>query len=340
MSWVARDLFVGTKRTNLTTEQGSSVTEHEITLPATRPEEWSFSMLRDAALAVLEANEIGRNFGLQSNEDAGFTVVFHDGRPKLADVAGFIPISDELEARHRGWRAFGTYQRSFLMPLSLWSRGDADLARRCISGPPPSMTDYWRNRHPWARALPQSLLRKYEYAYTRYRGVNTWPRSELRRRSSTTTRRHRLGALVTLLSSRTRRLPLSGVDIQRLKQRTLRLKPPMQSTRWSEYHRGSAKTERHERVLEIIEQSEASTVLDLAGNAGFLSLLIAGLHGVDRVVCVDYDEGAIERLYGLTKASRAPKVVPVLASLKRQSRAIVGSPQAHGFDRTPCWPWR
>jgi hypothetical protein len=95
------------------------------------PYEWTFSMLRDAALLQLELLEGALAAGLTIKDATPFNVQFVDGRPMFIDLGSF-------EAYRPGepWIGYRQFTRQFLFPLLLrawvgvpfqpWLRGDIE----------------------------------------------------------------------------------------------------------------------------------------------------------------------------------------------------------------------
>ncbi len=100
------------------------------------PYEWTFSMLKDAALLQLELLEGALHSGLTIKDSTPYNIQFIDGRPIFIDIGSF-------EAYRQGepWIGYRQFTRQFLFPLMLrawvgvpfqpWIRGD-------IEGPTPA----------------------------------------------------------------------------------------------------------------------------------------------------------------------------------------------------------
>jgi SAM-dependent methyltransferase len=80
--------------------------------PVTYPYEWSFEMLKDAALLTLELIErsLLRNFILK--DATSFNILFHRNRPSFIDIFSFVPYQDGMP-----WMGYQQFCRSFLYPL-------------------------------------------------------------------------------------------------------------------------------------------------------------------------------------------------------------------------------
>jgi hypothetical protein len=95
------------------------------------PYEWTFSMLKDAALLQLDLLEGALDGGLTIKDSTPYNIQFVDGRPIFIDIGSF-------EAYRQGepWIGYRQFTRQFLFPLMLrawvgvpfqpWLRGDLE----------------------------------------------------------------------------------------------------------------------------------------------------------------------------------------------------------------------
>jgi len=307
---VEQRLFPISAMTEYKTDDSELVVSHERIPVISIPGEWSFSMLRDAGLVILRVNRIARKYGFQTIDAHGFNVTFRNGRPLYIDLGSFIPIANDIVSGDKGWRPYGEYCRSILAPLKLWSAGDSYFARQSLHGEQLPMTTYWRHRWSILRLLPLKLLRSFESGFYRWKALNTAPIDRFNMLMSVSAKRERLGKLILSLD-KLRLLPFLGVDLDRLIQKTQSTAPPSIPSAWAAYHSGSEITPRHKRILEIISAHGVQSILDMAGNAGFVSRLIASANPDIRIVCADYDENAIDVLYNSLKETES-NINPVL----------------------------
>ena len=91
--------------------------------------EWSFSMLRDAALVTLRALESCLARGYVLKDATSFNVVFDGTVPRLVDV-------HSLEPRKEGslWAGYAQFCRAFLFPLFMMSYRGMDARPLLLSG--------------------------------------------------------------------------------------------------------------------------------------------------------------------------------------------------------------
>jgi len=95
------------------------------------PYEWTYSMLKDAALLQLDLLEGALNAGLTIKDSTPYNIQFVEGRPVFIDIGSF-------EAYRQGepWIGYRQFTRQFLFPLMLrawvgvpfqpWLRGDLE----------------------------------------------------------------------------------------------------------------------------------------------------------------------------------------------------------------------
>jgi hypothetical protein len=303
-------LMPGTELTDLRTDDCHLVIRHERIPVWTWPSEWSFDMLKDAACLVLRVNNVARRYGFQTIDAHGFNVTFHYERPLFVDLGSFVPIHRDFGSRRPGWRPLGEFVRTFLAPLRLWSLGAPAAARGALHGPQMPLAEYWRLRSVMLRLVPRRFLDLWELWYFRYKALNTISMEEFSVHASGSRRRLRLASVVRW-AARRGLLVGSGVMLERLSRKVQRIRAPRTRTEWGTYHDGIVAGDRFEHIVGLLEKHSVRSVLDMAGNAGFLSRAIAERVPVEHVICADYDENAINALYRDLKR-RPARVYPVL----------------------------
>jgi hypothetical protein len=323
----ARALFPPTEITEYETNDCRLVLRHEKISVPTLPAEWSFSMLKDAALTMLRVNLVARRFGYQTIDAHGFNILFDRGAAFFVDIGSFVKIENDFNCSRPGWRPYGEFMRFFYAPLKIWSKGETFLARQALYGDQMPMTTFWRHRNPALRLVPIRLLKRFEYLYHKYKALNTIPVAEFRQLASLTNQRERIGKLVLRISEH-KLLWSSSVNLERLCRRVEKIRPPRITTAWAGYQDSVELSDRHKHILSCIDRLGPRTVLDMAGNAGFLSRQIARNCQVDHVICADYDENAIDTLYDRLKREKLD-VFPAVSnfSLSVTDTKFPGAPQ-------------
>ena len=102
------------------------------------PYEWSFSQLKDAALATLSIQKRSVDFGMSLKDCSAYNIQFRNGKPVFIDTLSF-------EKYHEGqpWVAYRQFCQHFLAPLALMSCRDVrlnQLLRVYIDGIPLDFT--------------------------------------------------------------------------------------------------------------------------------------------------------------------------------------------------------
>ena len=86
------------------------------------PYEWSFSQLKDAALATLSIQKASLKYGMSLKDANAYNIQFHKGKPVLIDTLSF-----EKYEEGRPWSAYQQFCRFFLGPLALMAKVDIKL---------------------------------------------------------------------------------------------------------------------------------------------------------------------------------------------------------------------
>lgn len=324
-------LFPRTEKTEFQTSDCSLVLWHE-TIPApSLPTEWSFSMLKDAAEAILRVNIIARKYGYQTIDAHGFNILFHRGRPLYVDIGSFIKVENDFNCDKPGWRPYHEFMRFFYGPLKMWGKGESFFARHALHGSQMPMVSYWRHRNPLFRLVPASLLSKFEKYYYKYKALNTVSKKSFLQMATSSKLQKKVASFIQGLANR-KMLWFSSVNLERLAKKIDGLKQPKIPSSWANYHDQVELGDRFKTILSKIEEYDISSVLDMAGNAGFLSRRVAELPSIDYVVCADYDENAIDTLYRNLKKEPLD-VCPTVLSF---SIAISDTKLPSATDRLKC----
>ena len=83
------------------------------------PYEWSFSQLKDAALATLSIHKRALKLGMLLKDASAYNIQFVRGRAKLIDTLSF-----EIYKEGEPWMAYKQFCQHFLAPLALMSCRD------------------------------------------------------------------------------------------------------------------------------------------------------------------------------------------------------------------------
>jgi len=277
------------------------VLEHEVIQPISYPREWSFSMLRDAALTELKVNLICQKYGYQLKDSHPNNIVFDGTHPLFVDVGSIVKVDPGII----GWRAYENFLRSYYYALKIWKDGNGYIGRRALIGseiesmPHETFLIY---QYPILRKLNLRYISRVVRLYFRYRKISLIPSERLKSRIGG------LAGVLLLFLRDNGLLPFLRVNLSSLIRKISNFSCKAYPTGWEHYHDEIAEIyakgeiyPRFERIVEIINKYKIKTVLELAGNAGFLSRMIIKKCNVKKAICTDYDERAVDQMYTLAK---------------------------------------
>jgi hypothetical protein len=282
------------------------------------PYEWSFGMLRDAALLTLRLTERALAHGAMLKDASGFNVLFDGTVPLFVDVTSLARYQDDSP-----WIAYGQFCDHFLAPLLL----------EAYKGVPfqPFLRGSLAGLSIAAQLAPllsaRDVLRPGALAHVGARAV--LERST--RRLDTSARRA------------VRRMPVPKASVLRNLQALQRLVGRLTSRAASEWARYDAAPPYDEStaarkaafVGTACERVGGGRLAwDLGANTGRYSRLLARHYR--SVVALDADAGAIDRLYAALRGSEhARTVLPLVVDLMDPSpaRGWRGRERAALWDR-------
>jgi hypothetical protein len=265
------------------------------------PYEWSFSQLKDAALATLAVQKRALKAGMTLKDASAYNIQFVHGRPVLIDSLSFTAYQEG-----RPWDAYRQFCQHFLAPLSLMALVDVRLGRllrEYIDGIP---LDLASRLLPGRTRLDFGLLTHihlHANAQTRYAGSGV--------KSALAERGVSRNAFVGLLDS--------------LEKTVQKLTWNPAGTEWGNYYEitnysGSAFDHKKQLIAGWIQREKPAQVWDLGANTGVFSR-VAGESGAF-VVSFDIDPAAVEQNYRMVKADKARSLLPLLLDLTNPSPAL------------------
>lgn len=292
---------VSTTSLGLPADAGDFVLKQPRISLVTYPYEWSFEMLRDAALVTLRIIDRALAAGFTLKDATSFNILFDGNVPKLIDAP-----SIELYREDSLWAGYGQFCRCFLFPLLVASYRELDLQAllRGSFGELPAQE-------------AARLIRLRDYAKP---GVfkDVIIQSRLERGFA------RAGASVKSATAR-HRYPkaLLVANVRRLMKVVAGLKAPALTGEWSKYDTFHSYTAKDRAVkMAFVERAVSARrfgrIVDLGCNTGEYSL--AALRTGAAVVAIDLDAGAIDRLYRSLTASTP--LSPIVASVLNPTPAM------------------
>ena len=154
---VSRNLFPKTWISDFQNEQFGMILEHEMISPILYAMEWNYSMLKDAALMILEIAQIAWKYGYNMADCHKLNVLFYNCKPIYVDLGSFIP----QQPGETGWKPYGSFLSSYFNILDVWKDGASQIAKRMMA---PSLTfdemNYWIYKKQFYRLFPVVLKKK------------------------------------------------------------------------------------------------------------------------------------------------------------------------------------
>jgi len=280
------------------------VIEHAKLDPVSYPYEWSFSMLKDAALTTLKVNTIARKYHFQTHDCHPYNIVFDGTQPKYVDFGSFRKNGTKFKA----WRAYEEFIRSYYYVLKIWSTGDSFFARTSFAGseliPHESYLFY---KYPFFRILGMSRIKKAYKYYFEYRRLSLVPSIRIKDVLPGI-----VGSFIVFIKENNL-IILQNVNYEKLMNKIKRISYKRTNTKWGHYqtdycdeHGKIIPTPRFNKIIEIVNNYDIKSVVELGGNQGILSRLLLNQKDIRRATCIDYDDEAVELMYILSKNENIP----------------------------------
>lgn len=260
------------------------------------PYEWSFDMLKDAALLTLQLLKESLPFGLILKDATPYNVQWLNGKFIFIDTLSFEKYNEEP------WIAYRQFCENFLSPLLLMYYAKTPLQQLLLAYPegiPLSITK-------------DLLPKKSRFSLNVYLHVHLHARmGEKSKGQQQKVAKLSKQKLLNLISS--------------LESLIQKLKLPEQRSTWSEYydeaHSKKYLEEKRNIILQWIDQLQnISTAADLGGNTGEFSKLLAEKN--IQTITTDFDPYCINHLYQEIKTNRLPNIQPLVLDLSDPSPAI------------------
>ncbi|WP_329109958.1 methyltransferase [Micromonospora sp. NBC_01699] len=274
-----------------------TVLRHERIPFVSHPYEWSFGMLRDAALLHLEILTTALGAGFSTKDGSAYNLQWRGATPVFIDVGSFEPARDG-----EPWPGYRQFCQTMLYPLMMQAHLGLDF-------------------QPWLRSRidgvePGQMRRLFggtrRFSAGVFKHVHLHDAMQARHAdASTGTVREELRD-----AGFSRDLVLTGVRAVEKLVRRLDWQPP--ASHWQQYRRTCAYSEAdRERKARFVDVALAGTaprlVLDLGANDGDYSRL-AARHAA-YVVAVESDPAVAEQLYRRLRADGERRILPLVLDL-------------------------
>jgi len=260
--------------------------------------EWSFSMLKDAAMTTLQIQKTAIKYGMTLKDASAYNIQFVDAKPIFIDTLSF-----EKYKPGSPWVAYQQFCRHFLAPLTLMSSVNVELGKLLkiyLDGIPLGLTS---RLLPATTKLSLGLLFHLHF-HSRNQQKYAIGKSDAKKIISQT-------AMIGLIDS-------LQTTIQKLKWRLPR-------TEWGNYYSHTnysrrAMTAKGLMVEKMILASKPKSVWDLGANTGRFSRL-ASKNGI-KTLAFDLDPVAIELNYLECRRTNEKNLLPLVQDLTNPSGDI------------------
>jgi hypothetical protein len=276
----------------------AAVLRHERLPFISYPYEWTYGMLRDAAILHLELLDEAMAEGLTMKDASPYNVQWRGAKPVFADIGSF-----EALRRSEPWIGYRQFCTLFLYPLML-------QAYRGV------------NFQPWLRGSlegiqPVEMARLLRGRDRLRKGVlsHVALHARLERRYASTSRK----AVKQELSSAGFKPEIVQANLRKMRKLVGGMTWKAGQTAWTEYHednRGYEEADqraKHDFVAAAAERAKPRLAWDLGTNDGVFARLIAP--HCEFVVASDFDHETVEALYQSLKAEGNTTVLPLVVDL-------------------------
>jgi ribosomal protein L11 methylase PrmA len=249
------------------------------------PYEWSFSQLKDAALATLSIQKRSLKLDMSLKDASAYNLQFMHGKAMLIDTLSF-----EIYKEGQPWVAYKQFCQHFLAPLALMSYLDvrlSQLLRVYIDGVPLDLA---------GRLLPAKT--KFNFGLLTHIHIHAGAQK-------------RYSAMIGLIES--------------LEYTVKKLTWKPAGTEWGDYYENTNYTDsafEHKKQLvhEWTLEKTPTLVWDLGGNTGIFSREAASSGAF--TVSFDIDPAAVEQNYRNVKAKKEQNLLPLVLDLTNPSPSL------------------
>ena len=280
--------------------------EHEPVPVISYAYEWTFGMLQEAAVLTLDLLEAAIGADMTLKDATPYNVQFVAGRPVFIDIPSF----ETLQAGAT-WAGYRQFCEMFLFPLMLQAYKGIDIQ--------PMM----RSRIDGVGVQTMARLFGFRDRFRKGAFAHVWLQAKLDSRYGATRQDVR-----SELKSAGFSKELILANVRKTRKLVRKLSWGGEGSEWGgyeEFHNYSESDHAlKERFVEdAVRESGAATVWDIGANTGQFSR-IAARHA-DKVLAMDIDHYAVERMYRRNTADGIDNILPLVQNV---------------CDPSPNWGWR
>jgi len=295
----------------------AGVLEHESVPFVTYPYEWTFSMLKAAALLQLNLIEKSLESGWTLKDATPYNIQWIGPRPVFIDVGSFLPWKDGDP-----WVGYRQFCSMFLTPLMMRAHlgiNHLPLLRSYIDGIPPTEAIKYFNG---VKCFKSGILSHLIFPAMVENSISRRERDDAPAQKRKQ-HKHTKAMVVGLIQSLTRLLRKLSIKIEH--------------TDWSQYDKTHSYLEEEFEVKKAFVLKHALTsrrnfVWDLGCNTGTFSRICSA--SCNHVISVDGDHNAVEQLYQAESNKTDSNILPLVMNLANISPGQGWAGQErHSFDQ-------
>lgn len=296
--------IIATEKIPATPPDGWAATLKHERLPfISYPYEWTFSMLKDAALLQLELLQAALQEGFILKDSSAFNFQWKGARPILIDLLSFKKLMPG-----EPWIGYRQFCQMFLYPLMLQAYKGLDfqpLMRGSIEGiTPAQMNGILSLRDRFRRGVMSHV-----YLQNKLQSRLSDTRSDVR------------SEMANAGFSR----EMIQLNVRNLEKLIRNLEWVSHSSDWSGYTRNTSYTsvdaaEKEDFVKQVVESRTWRLVWDLGSNTGEFARIAA--RRADLVLAIDADHLVVERMYRSLKRDECTNILPLVMNLSDASPAF------------------
>lgn len=259
------------------------------------PYEWSFEMLKDAALLTLDINKAAIEHGMILKDATPFNIQFYQGKPVFIDTLSF-----ETYEPFRPWVAYKQFCETFLFPLYLEYYLNTDI-KKMLSA--------------YIDGIPVQIIAGWLPVRSRF-NLGVWLHVHVQH---TVARKSQKEGSSTFDKAKMLRL------VGHLNQVITGLNRPGTVSTWTNYYHETILSkeylaEKEKLFRSFISNTDYTRALDVGANDGYFSAILA--ENAAEVIGVDSDSPCINRLYQQIKRQKRINILPLVVDISNPSPAV------------------
>ncbi len=254
------------------------------------PYEWSFDMLKDAALLTLQIQKICIEHGVSLKDASSYNIQFQNGTPIFIDLTSFEFYNEEP------WIAYRQFCEHFLGTLALMSKKDVRLSKMLVNYIDGIPLDIVSN------LIPKTTFTNFGLTSHIHTHAKIQKKYEEKKIEKKKLKKFQLLGIIQSLESTIKSLKLE------------------QKTEWADYYEDTnyddeSQTKKEELIKQFILKTDSDLVVDFGSNDGKFSEIVSEN---SHVISVDIDPIAVNNNY----KKHRPKILPIIGDLSNPSQGI------------------